>query len=138
LRSDFNLAAVLRPATVPDRHGPRQAISRRQIASFSDCLAARVRIMVTANVAQCVRRQRIQKMCNFNDNEILIWQHASGTQLEIVRCPGTDLEIRTAQTAGQDAAVLAGVRAAKDAACTVIPIRWMPVQSWPKTIRAVK
>ena len=79
-----------------------------------------------------------KEMCKFNENEILIWQHATETQLEIVRSPGTDLEIRTAQSAGQDAAVLAGVRAAKDSAGTVIPIRWMPVQSWPKTIRAVK
>jgi hypothetical protein len=79
-----------------------------------------------------------KEMCNFNENEILIWQHATGTRLEIVRCPGTDLEVRTAQTTGQDAVVLAGVRAAKDAVGTVIPIRWLPVQSFPKTIRAVK
>lgn len=41
----------------------RREIPRLQIASFSDCLAARFRIMVTANAALCMRPKRIQSSC---------------------------------------------------------------------------
>lgn len=51
---------------------------------------------------------------------------------------GTELEIRAVETPGQDAAALAVVGAAKNALAAVIPVRWMPEQVWPKTIRVVK
>jgi hypothetical protein len=77
-------------------------------------------------------------MCKFSETEVLDWLPRAETQLPAAPLPGTDLEIRTAQTPGRVAAILAGGGGAKAEAAVVIPIRWMPVAFWPKSVRAGK
>jgi len=77
-------------------------------------------------------------MCKINETEDLIWQRKTETQLQVVRCPGTDFEIETAKKYVRDAAILAGVFPSRKVAVVVIPIRWLPVESWSKAIRAAK
>jgi hypothetical protein len=76
-------------------------------------------------------------MYKINELEALIWRRATEAQRETGRRPGPDLAIRTTQTPCRDAAMPGAAGGAIDVAA-VIPIRWMPVERWAKSVRAGK
>ena len=114
-------------------------VPRLQIASFSDYLAVSMRIIVASNIAQRVRSKwKSMNMCGISKTKILIWRRRTETQPEAAGRPGTDFETEAVNKYVRDATILAGVFASRKAAAVVIPIRWLPVESWSKAIRAAK
>lgn len=77
-------------------------------------------------------------MNKYDKTEFSFWQREPGTQLRVAPRSETEMETGVEEKSGRDAATWACIGNSSKASALIIPIRWVPPESWSKTLRIGK